>query len=89
MLNDYGIIQQQLIMYCDNTSAINITKNHVQHSKSKHIGIRYHFIRELVEQGVVELEYVPSLKQIVDILTKPLDAVRFEEFWQALEICVL
>lgn len=76
-------------MYYDNTSAINITKNLVQHSKAKHINIRHYFIRELVKQGVVELEYGQLLKKIVDILTKPLDAVRFEELRQALGVCVL
>lgn len=54
-MNDYGITQQQLIMYSGNTSAINITKNNVQHSKTKYIDIRHHFIRELVEQVVIEL----------------------------------
>lgn len=71
LLDDYGITHQQLIMYCDNTSAINITKNSVQHCKTIDIG--HHFIKELVEHGVVEVEYVPTLKQIADILTKPLD----------------
>lgn len=56
-LNDYGIAQKQWIMFFDNSSAINITKNLVQYSKNKHID-RHHFIRELVEQGVVDLEYV-------------------------------
>lgn len=73
-------------MYYDNMSAFNITKNHVQHRKTKQIDIRHHFIRELVEQGVVELEYVPTLKQIVDILTKPLDSMRFEKLIQAFAV---
>ena len=46
----YGISQDNMCVFCDNTSAINLSKNSVQHSKSKHIEIRYHFIRDLVEE---------------------------------------
>ena len=58
MLADYGIVQDTLVVYCDNTSAINISKNHVQYSRTKHIDIRHHFIRELVENKTVVIEYV-------------------------------
>ncbi|XP_024017331.1 uncharacterized protein LOC112090391, partial [Morus notabilis] len=88
MLEDYGIIQDVLTVFCDNTSAINISKNPVQHSRTKHINIRHHFIRELVENKTVVLEYVTTEKQLADIFTKPLDAVRFEALRTALGICV-
>ena len=58
MLADYGIVQNTLVVYCDNTSAINISKNPVQHSRTKHIDIRHHFIRELVENKTVVIEHV-------------------------------
>jgi hypothetical protein len=51
---------QPISIMCDNTSAIKISKNHVQHSKTKHIPIKYHFLREQVQDQVVKLEYVPS-----------------------------
>ena len=51
---------------------INISKNPVMHSKTKHIAIKYHFLRELVQDEKVRLEYVNSKEQIVDIFTKPL-----------------
>ncbi|XP_012841324.1 PREDICTED: uncharacterized protein LOC105961635 [Erythranthe guttata] len=76
MVCDYGISQDLLHIYCDNVSAINISKNPVQHSRTKHIEIRYHFIRNLVEEGTVSLEYVTTEKQLADIFTKPLDAQR-------------
>eukprot|EP00253_Pinus_taeda_P030743 PITA_30743 len=63
---------------CDNTSVINISKNPVMHSKTKHIPIKYHFLREQVLEQKVKLEYVPSKEQIVDILTKPLPRETFE-----------
>ena len=60
VLIDYGISQDTIVVYCDNSSAIDIYKNSVQHSKTKHIDIRYHFIRDLVERKIVCLEYIPT-----------------------------
>ena len=65
-------------MYCDNRSAIALCCNNVQHSRSKHIDIRYHFIKEQVENGVIELYFVQTLFQLADILTKALPRERFE-----------
>ena len=53
LLIDYGICQEHFTIYCDNTNAINISKNPVQHSWTKHIEIRHHFIQELVEDGTL------------------------------------
>lgn len=78
MLHDYGIKQNTLTFFCDNTSAINISKNLVQHFRTKHIDIRHHFIRELVEEGLVVLEHVPTEHQKANIFTKLLDLLRFE-----------
>ena len=64
-------------IFYDNTSAIAITENPVQHSRTKHIDIKYHFIREHVMKGTVELHFVPSEKQIADIFAKPLDESSF------------
>ena len=58
LLHDYGIPQATMCIFCDNTNAINLSKNPVQHLKSKHIEIRYHFIRDLVEERVVCLEFI-------------------------------
>ena len=59
-LTDYGISQDTMDVYSDNSSAIDISKNLVQHSKTKHIEIKYHFIRDLVERKIVCLEYIPT-----------------------------
>ena len=77
MLTD-GMVHDTLTMFCDNTSAINISKNHVQHSKTKHIHIRHHLIRDLVESKTVYLEYIDIEKQLADIFTKTLNSKRFE-----------
>ena len=67
-----------MCVFYDNTSAINLSKNLVQDSKSKHIEIRYHFIRDLVEDKVVCLEFIHMDNQKANIFTKPLDGPWFE-----------
>ena len=78
LLLDYGIRQEHLSIYCDNTSAINISKNPVQHSRTKHIEIRHHFNRELVEDGTLTAEFIHIDDQKADLFTKPLDSKQFE-----------
>ncbi|GKD20781.1 hypothetical protein Tco_1222484 [Tanacetum coccineum] len=77
-LSDYGFAYNRIPMYCDNKSAIALCCNNVQHSRSKHIDIRHHFIREQVEKGVVELYFVRTEYQLADIFTKALPRERFE-----------
>ena len=62
---------------CDNTNAIYLTKNPIQHSRTKHSEIRHHFIRNYVQKGDIILEFVDTLDQVADIFTKPLDRDRF------------
>ena len=78
LLHDYGICQEHLTIYCDNTNAINISKNLVQHSRTKHIEIQHHFIRELVEDGTLTFEFIHTDDQKVDLFTKPRDSKCFE-----------
>ena len=78
LLHDHGIPQDTMCVFCDNTSAINLSKNPVQHSKSKHIEIRYHFIQDLVEDKVACLEFIHTTNQKANIFTKPLNGPRFE-----------
>ena len=63
----------------DNKSAIALTKNPVFHRRSKHIHKKYHFIRECVERGLIDVEYVPGKDQLADILTKALAKIQFKE----------
>ena len=76
-LKDFGLELDSVPLFCDNTSAICIAKNPVQHSRTKHIDIRYHFLRDHVEKGDVVLHFIDTDSQVVDILTKPLDSARF------------
>ena len=73
----YSMNLSHIHMFYDNTSAIKIAENPVQHSKTKHIDVRYHFIREHVENGSVELHFVLTDKQIADLLTKALNESTF------------
>ena len=77
-----------MVFYYDNSSAIDISKNPVQHSKTKHIEIRYHFIRDLVERKVVTLEYISTERQNADIFTKPLDRSKFESLRQLIGVII-
>nr|GEZ70132.1 hypothetical protein [Tanacetum cinerariifolium] len=77
-LTDYGFDFNKIPLYCDNRSAISLCYNNVQHSRSKHIDIRHYFIREQVENGVVELYFVTTDYQLADIFTKALPRQRFE-----------
>jgi hypothetical protein len=86
LLGDYRFFQDTMIINCDNTSAINISKNPVQHSQTKHIDIRHHFLRDLVESEVVSLSVIPTENQLADILTKPLDAVNRDSTIQSLQV---
>ncbi|KAJ9546922.1 hypothetical protein OSB04_019465 [Centaurea solstitialis] len=75
-LADYGYTMHRISIYCDSSSAIQIAANPVQHSRTKHIDIRYHFIKDHVEKGNVELFFVESERQIADLFTKAFDEKR-------------
>ncbi|GKD06467.1 retrovirus-related pol polyprotein from transposon TNT 1-94 [Tanacetum coccineum] len=74
---DYGFKFNKIPLYCDNKSVIALCCNNVQHSRAKHIDIRYHFIKEQVENGIVELYFVRTEYQLADIFTKLLPQKRF------------
>nr|GEV37499.1 hypothetical protein [Tanacetum cinerariifolium] len=77
-LTDYGLVFNKIPLYCDNKSAITLCCNNVQHSQSKHIDIRHHFIKEQVENKVVKLYFVRTEYQLADIFTKPLARERLK-----------
>ncbi|GJS52996.1 hypothetical protein Tco_0626358 [Tanacetum coccineum] len=77
-LIDYGLGFNKIPIYYNNKSAITLCCNNVQHSRSKHIDIRFHFIKEQVENGVVELYFVNTEYQLADIFTKALGRERIE-----------
>ncbi|GKA91985.1 hypothetical protein Tco_0813910 [Tanacetum coccineum] len=71
-LTDYGFFYDKVPIYCDSQSAIAISCNPVQHTRTKHIDVRYHFIKDHVEKGTIELYFVGTEYQLVDLFTKSL-----------------
>jgi len=69
----------KVVLNIDNKSAISLCKNPVFHDRSKHIDTRYHYIRNCIEEGTVDVEYISTEDQLADILTKPLGRVKFIE----------
>ncbi|GKA55780.1 hypothetical protein Tco_0754852 [Tanacetum coccineum] len=76
-LSDYDIHYKMLPIFCDNTSAISIANNPVLHLSTKHIDIRYHFIRDHILKGDIKLHFIPTKYQLADIFTKPLNEPTF------------
>jgi hypothetical protein len=76
-LDDFGIKFKQVPMLYDNKSAVKLTNNLVQYSRTKHINIRHHFIRDHQIKGDITVESVGTDDQLADIFTKPLDEKRF------------
>ncbi|GJW44005.1 retrovirus-related pol polyprotein from transposon TNT 1-94 [Tanacetum coccineum] len=76
-LIDYDVRLDDVPIMCDNKGAIDLSKNPVQHSRTKHIEIRHHFLRDNVQKGHISIEKVPSVDNIADILTKPLKRESF------------
>ena len=68
------------VIFCDNQSCVKFSKNPVFHDRSKHIDMKYHYIRDIVQKGVVKLQYISTDEQVADIFTKPLTRVKFAYF---------
>ncbi|KAI3505835.1 hypothetical protein L1887_28122 [Cichorium endivia] len=79
-LLDYGYRFLQVPIYCDSKSAIAISHNPIQHSMTKHIDLRYHFIKDQIMEGNIELYFIPTDDQVADVFTKALDSTKFNNF---------
>ena len=76
----FGVKLEMTCIFCDNHIWVKLSENPVFHEKSKHIEIKYHYIRDMVQRGVVKLLYVATEEHIADVLTKPLARLKFEYF---------
>ena len=74
------------VIFCDNQSCIKLSENSVFHDRSKHIDMKYHYIRDIVQKGVVKLQYISTDEQVADIFTKPLARVKFAYFRERLGV---
>lgn len=90
VLKEIGYEQEgEMVIMCDNTSTIKLSKNAVMHGRSKHIRVRYHFLRDLTKEGVVKLIYCSTDEQLADIMTKPLKMVTFQKIREEFGMSVL
>jgi hypothetical protein len=85
-LRDYGYKLTKVPLLCDNESAIRMVDNPVEHSRTKHIAIWYHFLRDHQQRGDVEIAYVSTKEQLADIFTKPIDEKTFTKLRSELNI---
>jgi hypothetical protein len=85
-LRDYGYKLSKVPLLCDNKSAIHMADNPVEHSRTKHIVIQYHFLRDHQQRGDIEIAYVSTKEQLADIFTKPLDEKTFTKLRNELNI---
>ena len=76
-LSDFGIKFKQVPLLCDNESAVKLTNNTMQHSRTKHIDVRHHFIRDHQQKGDICIKSMGTEDQLAGIFTKPLDEKRF------------
>lgn len=88
ILEELGLnFPESMVIKCDNTSAIKLSKNPVFHGRCKHIGVRFHFLRDLVKEGIITMEHCGSSKQVADIFTKPLSRDTFIKLRKKLGMC--
>jgi hypothetical protein len=85
-LRDYGYKLSKVPLLCDNESAIHMADNPVEHSHTKHIDIRYHFLRDHQQKRDIEIAYVSTHNQLADIFTKTLDEKTFSKIRNELNI---
>ncbi|GKD16973.1 hypothetical protein Tco_1206131 [Tanacetum coccineum] len=78
MVNEFGLPQEVLVMYCDNQSAVHLTKNNKFRSKTKNIEVRHHFVRDIVEKGEVIVDKIQTNDNPADMLTKVLTPTKFK-----------
>jgi hypothetical protein len=76
-LRDFGYNLSKVLLLCDNESAIRMADNPVEHSRTKHIDIQHHFLRDHQQKGDIEVFHISTEKQLAYIFTKPLDEKTF------------
>ncbi|KAL0433193.1 UNVERIFIED_CONTAM: Retrovirus-related Pol polyprotein from transposon TNT 1-94 [Sesamum latifolium] len=78
LLGELGIDQKHVTIHCDSQSAIQLAKNQVYHARTKHIDVRYHFVREILEEGGVKIQKIRTTENPADMLTKIVTAIKFK-----------
>ena len=76
----FGEMLETTIIHCDNRSCVKLSENPVYHNKLKHIKMRYHYLRDMVQNSAIRLQYIPTDEQIADVFTKRLSTTKFVYF---------
>jgi hypothetical protein len=85
----FGLKLEVTCIWCDNQSCMKLLENTVFHDRLKHIKIKYHYIRDMVQGGAMRLQYVTTEEQVADVLTTPLSTTKFEHFRDKLGVVPL
>ena len=78
LLEDLGVVQKQVNVFCDSQSAIHLAKNQVFHVRTKHIDVRYHFVREIIEDEKILLQKIGTAENPADMMTKVVTSTKFK-----------
>lgn len=88
LLQEMGINQDCISIFCDNQSAIQLTKHQVYHERTKHIDVRLYFIRDIISEGIIKVRKIHTSDNTADTLTKPLPAGKFKLCRDLMKVCV-
>jgi hypothetical protein len=83
----FGTLQEPTTLFSDNQAAIALMHNHQYHTQTKHINVRYHWIRWVVKQGAIKVIYCPTDDMVTDMLTKALPSAKVKHFATGLRLC--
>ena len=86
LINDLGISQEHITVLCDSQSAICLAKNSVHHARTKHIDVRFHFVREILNEGDILLEKISTADNPADMMTKVVSGIKFQHFLDLINI---
>ncbi|KAM2761386.1 hypothetical protein COP1_025857 [Malus domestica] len=87
LLDDLGVQQDHVDVHCDNQSVIHLAKNQVHHARTKHIDVRFHFVREVINEGDILLQKIGTADNPADMLTKPVSLHKFKHYLDLIDIC--
>lgn len=82
------MVRRKVEIFCDSQSAIALSKNNVHHERTKHLDVKYHFIQEKIEENVVTVTKISTLKNPADILTKTLPVNKVDGALKVLQVCL-
>nr|XP_033509442.1 uncharacterized protein LOC117274302 [Nicotiana tomentosiformis] len=89
LLRDLDIGRESVTLFCDSQSVIQLAKNQVYHARTKHIDVRYHFVRDIIEEGGVMVQKIRTTDNPADMLTKVVTAIKFQHCLNLINIVEL